>query len=71
LQPLALDGKLDAKAVGLENISQARGQGSEQLITFEVAADRAVNVEQNLHLSTQAAESFVCLPAFRFGARFV
>ena len=67
MQPLALDGKLDAKTVGLENISQAGGHGSEQLIAFEVAADRAVHVEQDLHLFPQAAELFVCLPVFQFG----
>jgi hypothetical protein len=71
LQPLALDGKLDAKSVGLEDISQARGESPEQLIAFEVAADRAVNVQQDLHLFAQTVESFVCLPAFQFGAGFV
>ena len=46
LQLVACDGQLDAESLRRHDVSQARRQRAEQLVTVQMAADRTVDREQ-------------------------
>ena len=69
LQAVAFDRQLDAEAVGLEEISEARRDLAEQLVTSKMAADGAIDVEERLPFRVENPQQILGTPQLRYVAR--